>query len=53
MERSFLPVFVSRSANQERTQGGDFGANPPPLNLLSYKNVITYGKGVCVHFLLV
>jgi len=35
---------------------GGVGVNPPPLNLLSYKNVITYAKEfvyVFVHFLLV
>jgi len=35
---------------------GGFGVNPPPLNLLCYKHVITYEKEfvyVFVHFLLV
>ena len=40
---------------QGRTQGGGVGVNPP-LNLLCYKNVITYANEfvyVFVHFLLV
>ena len=44
-------MFVS----QGRTQGGVLGLTPP-LNLLSYENVITYAKEfvyVFVHFLLV
>ena len=42
-------------AVQGRTQGG-VGVKTPPLNLLCYKNVITYAKEfvyVFVHFLLV
>jgi len=37
-------------------KGGGLGLNSPPLNLLCYKNVITYAKEfvyVFVHFLLV
>jgi len=48
-------VLVVNTVNQGRMQGGG-GVKPPPLNLLCYKNVITYGKKfvyVCVHFLLV
>jgi len=40
---------------QGRTQEGGVGVNPPPLNLICDKNVITYAKEfvyVFVHFCL-
>ena len=53
--KSTLNGLVSAGV-QGRRQGGGFGVKPLPLNLLCYKNVITYAKefvDVFAHFLLV
>jgi len=52
----FYLLLVLLRRNQGRTQGVGVGVKTTPLNLLCYKNVITYAKEfvyVFVHFLLV
>ena len=55
-DMKFIEPRHTLSAHKGVCKGGGFGVNPPPLNLLCYKNVITYAKEfvyVFVHFLLV